>query len=461
VKDLLVLTYVFPPSSVTGVHRPLAFVKYLEPLGWRSTVLCAENPWFPQRDESLVAQIPPGTRIVRTTDDYLLAMLQRQRWWPRGNRANGNSSTTTADRSKGSKPRRSLREVLLDYLHPVYRWPGWPLPTVRAGRRILRERSIDAIYSTAPPWDAHMVAYRLAREFGTPWIADFRDPWTANPFGDIPFESVRRRNVKHEAMVLAKADLILCVLETIREDLLARYPERSPESVVTISNGFDPENLVGLGGGATFERGSPDPSLTILHAGHVYGRRRIEPFLTGMVEWLRAEPALAAVARGCLLGGAPQGAAELRAKIAAAGATQWIDAQPEVSHREALERMARASILLLIGFSGPGEQFQMSGKIFEYLALRRPILALAPPSCPVGAVLRESGVRHWIVSPDDGAGLQGALRQIGEAWRLGQLEGPQSTASLAAFDRREQTKRLAEILNHVTRPKQRMAALTV
>ena len=91
----------------------------------------------------------------------------------------------------------------------------------------------------------------------------------------------------------------------------------------------------------------------------------------------------------------------------------------------------------------------MSGKIFEYLALRRAIFALAPPSCPVGTVLRQSGVRHWIVSPDDIAGIGKALEEMRAAWLRGELNGAQSTSDLSDYNRKEQAKRLAAILDEL------------
>ena len=93
-KELLVVAYSFPPCSVTGTFRTLAFVKYLEPAGWRSTVLSAENPIDPERDERLLSQIPASTRVVRTRDQDLLAWLQRR---TRAPAAVGNGSAPPAD----------------------------------------------------------------------------------------------------------------------------------------------------------------------------------------------------------------------------------------------------------------------------------------------------------------------------------------------------------------------------
>ena len=146
-------------------------------------------------------------------------------------------------------------------------------------------------------------------------------------------------------------------------------------------------------------------TLTILHTGHVYGPRRIEPLLAALTEWRRIDPELTESVRVRLVGGSSEYVESLRATIQRYQLHACVAAEPEVSHREALRRQSQAAVLLLIGFSGPHGQYQMSGKIFEYLAIGRPILALAPPSCPVGDVLRGAGAHHWIVSPNDEPGL--------------------------------------------------------
>lgn len=451
-RDLLVVAYNFPPCSVSGTHRTLAFVKYLEQAGWRSTVLCAQNPAHPERDESLMAQIPVRTRITRTVDLNLLAWPE---WlWGRVRRAgkDGSDPNPAVPESDGWNPLRSFKHSLARRLRPFNRCPGWYRATVRTGRRLLQLHPVDALYSSGPPWTTHLAACQLAREFQIPWVADFRDPWVANPFAP-PDARLAQRDKVDEASVVSQADTVVCVLDTMRRDLLARYPRRSPADLVTIMNGFDPAYFVALDSNTGTPARSAGAPLTILHAGQVYGPRRVEPLLHGLKEWIRAEPAMATSVRLHLIGGSGPHVASLRSRVSASGTAEWVEVEPEIPHAEALRRLADAAVLLLIGFSGPGEQYQMSGKIFEYLALRRPILALAPPSSPVGNVLRETGARHWIVSPDDAAGLLRVLREIGEEWRQGNLSGPQAVSSLAAYNRREQARQLATVLERAVASK--------
>ncbi len=443
-NELLVVAYNFPPCSAPGTYRTLAFVKYLAQEGWRSTVLCAGNFSDPERDDALLAKVPPGTKVVHTTDLNLLAWKDRLLKPWQANRANGAPSSPSSNRPSLVGGARLLKNYLGVRLRIPDECQGWYPHTVMTGGRIIRAGQFDALYSTAPPWTAHLVALRLATRFKIPWIADFRDPWVSNPFAkEIPFTTLRKRYAEAESRVVRSADKIICVLETMRADFLARYPGRSREDVLTIPNGFDPEDYTDLSA-------EPDGPFTILHAGALYGRRRIDPLLSALKEWRQNDQRNSMLPHVRLLGGTGEDVDDLLHTIERWGLRDCVYAEPHVPHREALRHLSRATVLLLIGFSGPGAEYQMTGKIFEYLAVHRPILAIAPPSCPIGDVLRNTGVRHWIVSPDDRPGLLSALADIARQWEDGKLCEAEP-ARLEAFNRREHAKQLAHLLEQVSR----------
>jgi hypothetical protein len=444
-RNLLVLAYSFPPSAAIATHRSLAFVKYLQEHGWRSLVLSAENPVYPARDDALVARIPPSAQVVRTVDRDWLSVLQPIYQRLRGRRDPSALSNTGGAPAQPSGVRR-LANLIALHLRPPGVSPGWYRSTLHAARAIMAQHHIDAIFSSGPPWSSHLVALRLANQFRLPWVADFRDQWIADPFDEPPTPpSVVWRDRRAERRVMQRADVAICVVDTLRDVLRSRYPERAAADIITVMNGYDPDILEGIS--LDGDQGPGAGKLELLHAGHFYGKRRIEPLLAASEEWLARDPALRPAFRISVLGGAPDYLEELRARIAAAGSPEYVQLAGEISHHESIQLQARASVLLLVGFAGPGAETQMSGKIFEYLAVRRPILALAPPESPVGQVLRASGCSHWIVSPDNHAGLVQALTEIGQAWREGNLKTSAATASLAAFSRREQTRQLAQTLD--------------
>ena len=443
-RNLLVLAYSFPPSAAIATHRSLAFVKYLQEHGWRSHVLSAENPVYPARDDALMAQIPSSAHVVRTIDRDMLTVLQPIYQRLRGRRDQSAQSDTGGAPSRPGGIRKLANLVAL-HLRPPGMSPGWYRSTLHAARTILAQEHLDAILSSGPPWSSHLVALRLADEFRLPWVADFRDQWIADPFDEPPTPpSVVWRDRRAEARVMRRTDVAICVVDTLRDVLRSRYPRRAAGDIITIMNGYDPDILEGI---SLDNNNGSGNKLELLHAGHFYGKRRIEPLLAASEEWLAREPALRDSFRITVLGGAPDYLEELRARLAAAGNPEYVHLAGEISHRESIQLQARASVLLLVGFAGPGAETQMSGKIFEYLAVRRPILALAPPESPVGQVLRASGCRHWIVSPDNHSGLVQALAEIGHAWRSGDLKTSPATAALAAFSRREQTRQLAQALD--------------
>lgn len=439
-KNLLVVAYNFPPCSASSTHRTLGFVKYLAQEGWCSTVLCARNPVEPERDATLLSHIPPGTTVVRTIDLNVLAWRERWHTYRRSRTTNSRELAITPSPNGNAWPR--FKRYLAWRLRVPDHYRGWYVHTLWAGFRVLQTRPIDVLYSTGPPWTSHAIARRLARLFSVPWVADFRDPWLSNPFAEIPYPSLRLRNAKAEARTLTTANAVVCILDTMRSDFLARYRERHDDEIVTIQNGVDFDYLSDLAP-------APEPLFTVLHAGQLYGRRRIAPLLSALSKWRQIDPEAAEQVHVRLVGGSSEYVEVLRSRIRRAGLQAYVHVDPEVPHREVLRRLSTAAVLLLVGFSGPGAQYQMSGKIFEYLAVRRPILALAPPSSPIGDVLRETRVRHWIVSPDDAAGLVTALLDIGTAWRSGTLLAPEDPVGLERYDRRQQARRLGYTLDRV------------
>src|SRR4030095_16392971 len=142
------------------------------------TVLCADNPINPERDEALLALIPESTTVLRTIDHDRLTWLQRLRGAPESPgapaaAAPGTSAPAPATAAPESAWTRFKRSLAFR-LRPPSRVPGWYRSAVRGARRALRAHRSDAIYSSGPPWTSHLIAARLASEFKLPWVADFR-----------------------------------------------------------------------------------------------------------------------------------------------------------------------------------------------------------------------------------------------------------------------------------------------
>src|ERR1700760_300566 len=65
-RNLLLITYSFPPFGGVGVHRALSLARYLPQLGWNVHVLTAKNPSAVGRDLKLLEQVPASVAVHRS-----------------------------------------------------------------------------------------------------------------------------------------------------------------------------------------------------------------------------------------------------------------------------------------------------------------------------------------------------------------------------------------------------------
>ena len=249
-KRLLFVTYYFPPSGGPGVQRSLKFVKYLPEFGWRPTVLTVrpESASWPDPDPDSVADIPEGTLVERTGawDPYA--------WYARllGRKKQEVISVGFTGEDGTTPGRRFARWLRANLFLPDAR-VGWvPFATARA--RALMRQKYDAVLTTGPPHSTHFAGLALRRTHGTPWLVDFRDPWTEIDFqAELPMTGLARAlDAFLERRVLRNADGFAVVSASMQR----RFAQRGYASEV-IENGFDP---------ADFEEGTPS---------HTVSRRRV------------------------------------------------------------------------------------------------------------------------------------------------------------------------------------------
>ncbi len=212
--------YYFPPLGGGGVQRTLKYVKYLPDEGFDSVVISGGARGYALRDRGLLRDVPPGTVVIRAR----AVPLQQVQW------------------KLGAVLRRvGLSRTLVDNAL----WPdglvGWLPSAVWHGLRAARIHRPDVLYSTSKPETAHLVALIVHRLTGLPWVADFRDAWTLNPFGPVSGVSgpMADASERLERAVVANASFMTVVDESI--DLLG-VGDGDARRVV-IRNGVDPDDL--------------------------------------------------------------------------------------------------------------------------------------------------------------------------------------------------------------------------
>jgi glycosyltransferase involved in cell wall biosynthesis len=412
VKVLLVTMY-FPPSGGGGVQRPLKLATHLPSLGIETHVLAPDDPKWIHRDENL----PMPT----------LAWVHRARFvGPRGRRpAEELHGTAGLERYSRQLQLFGRRLLVPDEGVP------WNLTAIPAAIRLVRQEGIDVVITTSPPGSVHLVGAATKRATQARWVADLRDSLLAHPHRDAQRRLVRVKEQGQHAiarLVNSQADGIVTVSDAIAAEMRDRNPRAG---VVTIANGSDFDDFDGL------EYHPSTDLFRITHTGSFFGKRDPKPFLTALA---RVD---GVVAR--FVGDFRASDREWSANI-----LDRIELIPYAPHRRSLELQRDSeALLLLIPEAGGRGRGVLSGKVFEYLAAGRPILAVVPPDGAAAELLRATGA-GIVVAPDDIDGIERELTALRDRWRAGQLDPVSLPDELRLkISRRARVQELVDLLHQI------------
>lgn len=413
-ERLLMLCPYWPPMGGPGVQRAVKFAKYLPEFGVAPYVVTRKA--LAVEDESLVAEAAGVP--VRAARHIPFQRLGR------------------APAAGAAAARVGRMKKVRDWMQVPDHVVSWVPFAVEAAGAWAAEISPTCLYSTSPYHSTHLAALRLKRRLGVPWICDFRDPWATDQFTAYPTQLHRRFNAWLEARVVAAADAVTVISRGMRDDFAARYPEHAAKLHV-IYNGFDDDDFRALAAPPA------GPPWTIRHLGTFYTDRKPDAFLRGLAAF-RAAHAAAMNDFRVELYGSHNADVEARLKSLAAelGLEGVVRFLPYVPHSEALRLLGTSHALLLV--PGPGAT-TVTGKLFEYLAARRPILATAP---------FPSGIDEIAANPlragDTPEAVAAALAKLHAALAAG---SPESTlpaaADVARYSRRAAAGRLAALVNEL------------
>lgn len=442
-KRLLIITYYWPPTGGSGVQRWVKFSKYLPEFGWQPVVYTPENPEQLARDESLLADVPASAEVIKTHISEPYAAYRRLTGGKPGQEVNPVNA-----QQKTWKQRLSLW-IRGNCFIPDPR-VGWVRPSVRFLKKYLREHPVDAVVTTGPPQSVHLIGLGLKKALGVRWIADFRDPWTEMfYYKHLGLSAAAdRRHHRLEQSVLDGADLIVSVSPPVAAD----FQSKTQTPVVLITNGFDESDFPAEESGSgsapekPFTRTGSDVSAAQSDSGA--GAAAVPPFRlvhTGLfaadgnplnlwdalAERCAADPDF----RQCLeirLAGKVDAA--ITDAIRARGLGDNLVELGYLPHDETVREQRAADILLLPLRREPEYAKVLPGKIFEYLAARRPVLGIGQEDGAAAAVLRDAA-----------AGDMFDWDKKQELLAFLDAEHPQ-TAGIEKYTRRALTARLAEVL---------------
>ncbi|HEY1017036.1 MAG TPA: glycosyltransferase family 4 protein [Herpetosiphonaceae bacterium] len=419
-RDVLMIAYYFPPLGGSGVQRSLKFARYLPEHGWRPLVVAPRRGLRDEpMDPSLLAELPAAAEVTRTgrLDLTLLPRIARR---------------------LRLGPLSRLLTYLTRYLPDAQvGWLPWALPAA-----LRQARRADVIYSTSAPYSDHLLAWLCKRATGKPWVADFRDEWSANPSLRYPSPAFLALNRALERRLLRAADAVIVTSRLHAVSQRRLLPPEQRAKVRLIHNGFDPADRAALVPRAR------DGRWTLAHVGSLYGVYQPDTLLAALDLAVRDGSIPASDVR-LVFAGALSRSAPVPAALA--GVVEFTGYLP---HGEALGVLDSAdAALIILGTHGAARDGRagvtaVPGKMFEYWMLGKPILALAPAESYAAELLRGAGYAA-IRDPGDVAGVAGLLAAEYRRWRDGAAHPPLDGAYVARFERRALAGELAAVFDEV------------
>ncbi len=434
-KRILIVSYYFPPLGGVGVFRALKLARHLPDLGWETHVLTLEPPQYYCIDHTLLDQIPESVTVHRSESLDPFRLYRRIK----GGEVASVEDATASDPLFGALTR--FAKSVNTWLFVPDNKVGWRGPAARLGTRIVRERAIDLVYTINVPQTSHLIGRDIRKRTGVSWVADFRDAWTANPdlVPPTPFHKARQTALERD--VLDRADAVTAVNDTIR-DLLADSLGHDREKFLTIHNGFDPDDF-GTKGPVT-ERENRDDRFTMVFVGTFHKRTDPRLLLRPYANAIRSGRIETRTSRLVVVGAQ---SARTREAVSELGLGDHVDFTGFLAHRASVRWMERADLVLQLIAEGPGAEQIVSGKLYEYLAARTPVLTIGPPGEARTLVDRLGVGSHADVG--DPAAIENALVSLAESHRSGGIPYAPDTAAIAALSFPEQTALLSSHFDRI------------
>jgi glycosyltransferase involved in cell wall biosynthesis len=440
-RKCLFVSYVFPPVGGAGVQRPAKFVKYLEAHGWKPVVLTVSNPSVPAFDHSLAEEIPKTVEVAtaRTLEPTYAA------------------KKVLTDAHDGGPSQRVigiLRRIAGSLLVPDPQALWIPLALLK-GLRLIHARRLEVIIVTGPPFSSFVLGALLSRLSGRPLLLDYRDEWTiSSKYWENRAGGTRLFDPERmlERWVLRSAAAVIATTAASARALLGAVEQAGSTALVDhIYNGFDPSDLRRPSSGEGKDR---DPEVfQLLYAGTLWNLTSAEPIVRALEALANSSADARQRLEFLVVGRVTPPQAVWLNRLTAVGFR--VVRRDYLDHDAAVQAMYGADALCVLLSGVPGAERVVPAKIFEYMAVEKPILAVMPDGEAAQLLKDIGGVQS--IRPDDvdrlTAWFQNAIQQ-----RPPTPDAQVVRGKLRAYQRDVQAGMLASLLDRVVAAKTPLSA---
>ena len=392
-------------------------------------------------DESLNKDLPSELPIYRV-----------QEWHPlRAKESDTNALVKKVGAVGLEKPakRRLISRVMALFDIVFFYDYSWILPAFFTGLRLIRQKKINLIFSTSPNPDAHLVGLLLRILTGVKWVCEYRDPWTSLLTSYSPRSVLQRKVDKRiEKLTLRKSDHVVTVGEIMKQDFVRLIGDGSNNKISVIYNGYDKEDFIGLD---SIKKQDDRFVITFLGTwGHLVTP---EFFLKALGSLLRKKEYLREKIKVNFIGEVKFDANlafRIEQIISWENLGMVVHRIPFVPHKKGLSYLYSSDALLLVIGVDMGKptlsDWRVVAKQFEYLFVRKPILALVPPDGESARIICESNAGE-IVAPTDVDHIEKAIYDMYKNFEKNELASNVKLSDIDKYERKRQTGELADIFN--------------
>ncbi|MCZ7438584.1 glycosyltransferase [Micromonospora sp. WMMC241] len=420
---LLVVSYHLPSAETVAASRPAALAAFAVEQGWDVRILTASN------QSADAAGVPPG-RVIQAAPSPQLPRPGRRAEVSRVGDPVRRASSLARLRAGAN---RSLTRAGLELLVPDPQ-VNWIRPALRAFRAADGDWRPDVVLASAPPFSGFLVAAAIARRLGVPWVADYRDLWSVG--NDYWVRSSLRRAVdeKLERRVLRSVTACVTVSSPLAETLRRTFGVDAR----VVMNGIDRRRVTPRSADARPVPGGPGGvTLTLAYTGHLYGGRRDPGPLLAALALLGQDAGRVHV----VFAGEDNGV--VRAAADRAGVSDCVTVLGYVSPEKSWQIQADADVLVQLMWNDPRDAGTVTGKMFDYLQARRPILLLGYEDGVAARLVRDRGA--GVVSNEPAAIAAQLLEWLAVKQRTGALPAVPASA-LDGLLREDQFKPYLQLL---------------
>lgn len=425
-KKVLMIAYYFPPLGGAGAQRTVRFVKYLPKFEWIPTVITVKDNRYYQEDESLLNKIPKEVEVIRIRGFEFLNYYKQAKKF-------------------------KLHKVI-SFFDKITAIPDsqtfWKNNVKRKLPRLINPRKFNLIYATYGPGSNLLIGQWVKRYYNLPFVIDFRDEWANNPHikSKIWLRVKKPIFAKLERHCIEASEKVICLNEVMRERFLSRYPNESKNKFVIIPNGYDKEDF-------RIKKELQDSffnsdKFNIVYTGSFYGYRSPKKFFKSILELFQEKPSYQEKLQIYLIGNVET--SEVSDFIKKEPLKKIVKIIPYISHNKLVQYLYNADLLLLIIGEMPGAEGVYTGKLFEYIAIGKPILAIIPPNGVAAQVIQETK-SGFIADHSSIKDIKKTIEFLYYQWRKKKLTIRPDKKVIVKYSAENLTKKLVNVFNGITK----------